>query len=156
MKNTRRKFLRDCTAISVVSALAPASVLANAAATPEKNVLPGHLPGDEFISQLNTIFRIDAGRRGIVHVRLDEVRHVPGQAVRPGRGLCESPANASLSLFFVGRRSELLAQDTYSFEHDALGRFELFIVPVFTRNPEKIDYHAVIFRRGEGVSNLTV
>jgi hypothetical protein len=50
------------------------------------------------------------------------------------------------SLIFCGRRSEMLEQKTLTFEHDQLGRFELLVLPIFTRHPDKIKYQAVFNR----------
>jgi len=51
----------------------------------------------------------------------------------------------SFSLLFRGPLRPPLAQQIYSFEHDGLGRFELFIVPV-QRDAHGMYYEAVVSR----------
>ena len=66
--------------------------------------------------------------------------------VKPGKRPPPDAGNEKFSLVFSGSRAELLPQDTYAFDHQTLGRFDVFIVPVNTRNPAKIDYQAVVNR----------
>lgn len=52
------------------------------------------------------------------------------------------------SLLFTLPPGEHFAQDTYLIEHDALGAFYLFVVPVSPQNKQSQDfYEAVIYRR---------
>ena len=53
------------------------------------------------------------------------------------------------SLVFAGNRAQQLPQETYTFEHPRLGHFEMFIVPVYSRDPAVHKYEAV-FNRPSG------
>lgn len=70
----------------------------------------------------------------------------PEKPLKPGRRPPPDAANERFSLIFSGSKDELLEQNTYPCEHQALGRFDIFIVPIFRRNPAKMDYEAVVNR----------
>jgi hypothetical protein len=143
---SRRKFLVHCTAISAAAVLTPGLTLAAGVPPVRRPLSWEEMDGATFAQELHTPFRIHAGPARSILVTLEEVRFQPAAPLSRGR---HSPAEAggeTFSLIFSGRRSELLGQETYAIEHAHLGRFELFIVPVFTRNPAKIDYAAVINR----------
>lgn len=59
-----------------------------------------------------------------------------------------SPGMECFSLFFTGSPAKQFTQDTYLVEHDALGTFYLFIVPVNGHSAKGPDYYeAIIYRR---------
>jgi hypothetical protein len=97
-------------------------------------------------SQVNTPFRIQTASGRTIKVTLAEVKIGLERALEAGRRAPQEAENERFSLVFSGARGELLEQNTYSFEHQRLGRFDLFVVPVFTRNRAKIDYQAVVNR----------
>jgi hypothetical protein len=144
--STRRKFLFDLSAVSVAALASPARMLAEAAPSVRRRNCVRGLSCDSFSGQVNSTFRIHATPLMSIQVKLDEVRLTLDKPAKPGKRPRPDAGNEKFSLFFVGRRSELLKQGTYTFEHDTLGRFDLFMVPVFTRNPEKIDYQ-IVFNR---------
>jgi hypothetical protein len=86
-------------------------------------------------AQLDTIFHA-ACEAGQVPLRLAEV--VEGQS--------DSRAQR-FSILFHGAADRMLPQGTYSFRHDILGEFLLFIVPVVGSNDERIVYEACFNRR---------
>jgi len=59
-----------------------------------------------------------------------------------------APHHVNFSLVFRGPHQPLLPQRIYALEHDALGRLDLFIVPV-RRAPEGLEYEAVFNRVNE-------
>jgi len=86
-------------------------------------------------AQLDTIFHA-AGEAGQVPLLLAEV--VEGQSDRRVH---------RFSILFHGAADRPLPQGTYSFRHDTLGEFLLFIVPVVGSNDERIVYEACFTRR---------
>ena len=82
--------------------------------------------------------------------RVVELKLVEAALDRPrpqhGRRPPPDAYNEKFSLIFSGPRAELLPQDVFTLEHPRLGRMDLFLVPIFTRNPQKMDYE-VIFNR---------
>ena len=72
---------------------------------------------------LNTSFRTFAGHAAEMPLVLAQV--VPGPATN-----CGGLQYESFSLVFHGPEKPLLPQGTRRFEHDHLGSFDLFIVPI--------------------------
>lgn len=104
------------------------------------------IPCSAFASQLNTPFLIQAASGRTIKVSLAAVQTRQEKPLKPGRQPPPDAGNEKFSLFFSGSRGDLLPQETYLVAHETLGRFDLFLVPVFTRNPAKIDYQAVVSR----------
>lgn len=143
---TRRKFLFDCSAVITAALTAPGVVMADSAMPSPMVRRAGEIPRAAFASQVNTCFRIhtDAGRA--IKVTLAEVKIRPEKPPKAGKRPLPDAGNEKFSLVFSGSRADLIQQDTYRLAHETLGRFDLFIVPIYTRNPAKIDYQAVINR----------
>ncbi|HEY0100746.1 MAG TPA: hypothetical protein VGB76_17500 [Pyrinomonadaceae bacterium] len=85
--------------------------------------------------QLNTKFRLSVEPETFVELELVKVEthdDVPGQTER-------------FSALFRGSLNQFLPQSTYAFEHEALGSFELFIVPL--RQDGEGFYYEAVFNR---------
>ena len=106
------------------------------------------IPCSALVRQLNTPFRIQAASGRTIKVTLAEVKMRKEKPSKPGRRPPPDAGNEKFSLFFSGARGDLLKQDVYSVAHETLGRFDLFLVPICTRNPAKIDYQVVVSRPG--------
>jgi hypothetical protein len=99
----------------------------------------------ELAAQVNTRFRVYAPHGRVVELELVEASLDPK---RPQHGR-RPPLDADyekFSLIFCGLRREMLEQKALTFEHEQLGQFELLVLPIFTRNPDKIEYQAVFNR----------
>ena len=148
--NTRRKFLFDCSATAMAAMVVPGGVLAGAV-RPAANPPPlENISQATFSGQLNTPFEIHTEAAGVIRVVLDEVRSKACQPPKPGRRPPQDAGHEKFSLVFSGSRAELLEQNTYTFKHPVLGTFDLFIVPILTRHPRKIDYETVFNRPPRG------
>lgn len=79
------------------------------------------LAGTDFKRHLGEEFRIHYGGERPLPVRLSEVADHPHDAASP-RG--------PFSLLFHGPADGWLRQGTYTFEHDAMGRMDIFVVPL--------------------------
>jgi hypothetical protein len=140
----RRTFCLRSSASLALLAAAPWAVEAKPRRKVFENVpLPG--PGYQaFARQLSTTF----------HVRFGEQSFLPLQLIRAEvkeRSPRENPKALDadferFSLVFAGQRAPLLPQETYTFEHPQLGRFELFIVPVLSRDAARQKYEAIFNR----------
>lgn len=103
-----------------------------------------------FSEQLNTKFRIQLDPATRVELELTEAKPEKGQG--QGQGQAASPGSGpstsfeSFSLVFNGPGDRLLPQRIYPFEHDAIGRFDLFIVPV-GQSAGCFQYQAVFMRQ---------
>ncbi len=143
---SRRKFLSVCSAVSTAALVFPKAILAKAALPSWRQTSLEDLSCEMFAGHLNTTFWIHAPPGRSIPVNLVEVRRRPDKPLKPGQRPPGDAGNEKFSLFFSGLRRELLPQETYAFQHEALGRFDLFIVPIVTRNPLKIDYETVFNR----------
>jgi hypothetical protein len=95
---------------------------------------------------LNTTFRFVTAAGRSIKVTLTEVKMRPQKPLPPGRRPLPDAGHEQFSLFFSGARSDLLTQDIYTVAHETLGSFDVFLVPICTRNSARIDYQAVISR----------
>jgi hypothetical protein len=87
-----------------------------------------------FTQELNTKFHIPVDESQRVELELAEISE-----------LKESPRNEEFSIVFRGPKEAFLGQGTRYFEHDQLGKFELFIVPI--RHDDKGYYYEAVFNR---------
>jgi hypothetical protein len=93
-----------------------------------------------FARHLNTTFRIK-GSSGTVDLKLAKVTDLKATSKTPAR----IAGSESFSLLFVGsRKATSLTQDTYRVQHEALGRFSLFLVPV--GKPANRRFEAIFIR----------
>jgi hypothetical protein len=132
MSTSRRNFLKSgtmgllCAGIPVALAKVVVGAPAAAGALPEGNAKTLFLTKDTFTPHLNTIFRIQTGL-GPFDLKLTKITDLKAISKIPAR----IAGKESFSLLFVGPgNAKDLTQDTYVFEHAALGRFSLFLVPV--------------------------
>lgn len=100
----------------------------------------GSLTKDAFAPYVGTTFRVKAGAAS-VDLRLTKITDLKAIARIPSR----IAGRESFSLLFKGSsRARLLTQETRVIEHQELGRFSLFLVPVGrSRNRH---YEAIIIR----------
>ena len=97
-----------------------------------------------FAGRLGDMFRAHAGPEGVVTLELVQATDlgsgsdVAGGEGAPGQG-------ARFSLLFQGPHDRLLPQGTYQFDHDQIGSFPLFIVPVGAAK-SGLQYEAVFNR----------
>lgn len=91
-----------------------------------------------FAESVKTRFRVYPEQSDAVEVELIEL--VEGVS---------TPRQEQFSLLFQGPQTHFLPQMTYRVEHDRLGEFALFLVPV-GRTPDGFQYEAVFNRFIEG------
>jgi hypothetical protein len=145
--STRRKFLLDCSAVSLTALAAPPTLLAGTAGPSLWRRSLDDISCEAFASQLRTKFRVFNARGRFIEVTLDRVKVRPDPPVQPGKAPPKDAGHEKFSLFFSGRRDEMLPQETRPFEHEILGRFDCFIVPIHTRDSRRINYEMVCNRR---------
>jgi hypothetical protein len=94
---------------------------------------------ETFTAYLNTSFRVKT-HSGSVKLKLTAVTDL--------KAISKTPAliagKESFSLMFEGRSKNSFTQDTYAVEHEVLGTFSLFLVPV--GKPANHHYEAIIIR----------
>ena len=98
---------------------------------------------ETFLPHVNAKFRLLLDDAETVEMELVEATHITGAHSRvPNKnGLVQDV----FSLMFHGPEDRILPQRSYPFEHEKIGRFELFLVPV-EKLPGAIRYQ-VIFNR---------
>jgi hypothetical protein len=94
---------------------------------------------ESFRPHLNTKFRVLCGPEQWVEVELVEA----SESAPPRPGIISKQER--FSLVFSAPHDSPLWQGLYQFEHDALGEFALFIVPV-GRGEQGVDFEAVFNR----------
>jgi hypothetical protein len=104
---------------------------------------PDQLKLETFSPWLRTKFRAILDSANFVEIELAEANTLtyPGQPQSGAKG----PMQDSFSLVFHGPDNRFLPQRMYPFEHDQIGRFELFIVPI-GHKPGIIQYQAIFNR----------
>ena len=89
---------------------------------------------ENFASHLNSTFALKLGESTIDLTLTQATKH----PVRPYQGMMREP----FSLFFRSGSQVVLPQRQYPFAHEAMGKLDIFIVPV-AREPAGIVYEAV-------------
>jgi Domain of unknown function (DUF6916) len=137
---SRRQFLISCSSLTLAAGLAPASLFARS----WRNISLDQIDFETFLTQQGAVFRVLPESAPAVKLKLVEVQK--RQATCPGALAAEDAENEKFSLLFRGGDSPALRQDTYVFEHDDIGRFAMFIVPVRIGNDGR-NYYQAIFNR---------
>ncbi|HVQ40190.1 MAG TPA: hypothetical protein VMS31_21800 [Pyrinomonadaceae bacterium] len=84
--------------------------------------MPADLTEAEFSKHVNTKFRV-----GLDAEAVDlELVQVKGYMKNPG----DQEGMERFSIFFTGPAKPFLPQSTYALSHDAMGTFDLFLVPI--------------------------
>jgi hypothetical protein len=104
---------------------------------------PDQLKLETFSPWLKSKFRVTLDSANFLEVELAEANALtyPGQPQSGAKG----PMQDSFTLVFHGPDNRFLPQRMYPFEHDQIGRFELFIVPI-GKKPGFIQYQAIFNR----------
>ena len=82
-----------------------------------------------FAGHLGDVFRVHAGPADVVALELVQATDLGSRSDMAG-GEGAPGQGERFSLLFQGPHDRLLPQGTYPFEHDQIGSFPLFIVPV--------------------------
>jgi hypothetical protein len=138
---TRRRFLLSCSALAITASAAPA--IAFSAPLRSGWAALDEIRFQDFAAVVNTGFRVVTGSR-TVELRLVGVK--PAASSSSARVNNEDAGNEKFSLLFSGPVGEPLSQDTHLFEHQRIGRFRMFIVPVGPREQDHRCYEAVFNR----------
>jgi hypothetical protein len=97
-----------------------------------------NLTKEMFRESLNTKFRIKAETEGFIELEMIELTES-----------ISTPKHEQFALLFRGPQNPYLPQMIYHLEHEKLGEFEMFLVPV-GRDQSGFQYEAVINRFQEG------
>ena len=94
---------------------------------------------DTFAPLEGQTFRLHVEGVPPVEMRLESVTEIPVPGWRPQEA---AEHRTPFSLVFLCRSQYVLQQAIYRFEHEAIGPFEIFIVPI-SRTAEGVSYEVV-------------
>ena len=139
-KPTRRQFLVNCSAIAVTASVAPATL----GGPSRSRAVPLEQIGlVDFARQFNTTFVVRPERGAPIELVLVEIRPLASKIAAPN---AEDARNEKFALLFRGSLAASLRQDTYSFEHQRVGSFAMFIVPIGCMDQSHCYYEAIFNR----------
>jgi len=144
---TRRNFLLNCSAVAVTASVAPVSVFASPRRLAEVPLEQISLAA--FLSHANSTFQAQLDSGPAVGLQLVEIVSTPAVPAQFSNSL--DGANEKFSLLFSGPLNHPLEQNTYSFECQGIGRFEMFIVPIGSTETTHLYYEAIFNRPVGGV-----
>jgi len=141
---TRRRFLVNCSVLAAAATVAPATLggPARGRAVALEQIGPA-----DFARQLNTPFVVRPERATPTQLVLVEIRPLALPNAAPN---AEDARNEKFALLFRGSLASPLTQNTYSFEHYRVGRFEMFIVPIGYLDQSQCYYEAIFNRPARG------
>jgi uncharacterized protein DUF6916 len=148
MMTNRRQFLTGCSTLALAAAFPPPAI--SAATVFRRKPALGQLTYEAFSKCVGSSFILLRGAKPAVALELANARQQ-----EPSRFESANAPDAGherFSLMFCGPHSDVLPQDTYSFEHGRLGRFEMFIVPMGVKE-ETHCYYQAVFNRPLGVGD---
>ena len=100
----------------------------------------------QLAAQINTPFRVYAPSGRVVELRLLKAPFTAPFSIVPGRRPPADTGNEKFSLIFSGPPNELLPDAIHQFEHEELGRFDMYIGQVGPRDSERVRYQSVFNR----------
>ena len=142
--STRRKFLFDCSsAVAFLAFFPPGLVTLRAAPCADAQSID-QMSYAMLADQVNTTFRVRAlsGRK----VELTLLKAPLARPPRAGRRPAADAGNEKFALVFSGPKHDLIASAIHPFEHDQLGRFEMYIGRIGTQDTRRVRYESVFNR----------
>jgi hypothetical protein len=146
LMTSRRRFVLNCS--TGLAAITTAPLIF--AATQRKAPSSRDLNYATFAEQLNTSFRV-VPQFGHTELKLVRVRLAPRPAVATAGRLPADADNEKFSLIFEGPGNFALPAAIYTFEHEQLGRFEMYFGEIGLRDSSFIRYEAVFNQRPQKV-----
>lgn len=140
MRSTRRRFVRDCSALAAAAVVLPHLAIAVPRRLREMSLADVSYP--MFAAQVHTRFGVRDARGNTQALELVEAR----LAAPVGGFSAGEFGGGQFTLSFRGEAVRRLQQDTYAFDHARLGRFPMFIVPVGREAGRHCFYEAVFNR----------
>ena len=143
---TRRQFLYNSSSAMAVLAVLPTSAFGKTANAGRDFRLLTQISYSQLAAQVHTQFRVYAPSGRVIELRLLKAPLTAPSPVVPGRRLPADAVNEKFSLVFSGPQDELLPEAIHLFEHDELGRFNMYIGQIGPRDSERVRYQSVFNR----------
>ena len=141
--SSRRNFIFECSAVVAGVAVAPMSSLNRLVA---RRRAPDQISYQAFVRQVNTIFHVHSSTGPVVKLELLKAPLARATPQVPGRRPPADAGNEKFSLIFSGPKQTVLAPAIHRFEHDELGRFEMYIGQIGTEDTVRVRYESVFNR----------
>ena len=140
--NSRRQFIFDCSAFVAVFAVAPLSPLNRPVNSVGSFRSLEEMSYPMLADQLNTTFEVRVSALQVVKLKLLKAPLAQSTPIRPGRRLPGDDGHEKFSLIFSGPADQVLPSAIHRFEHEALGRFEMFISQIGRPLADDVRYEA--------------
>jgi hypothetical protein len=137
---SRRQFLRNSSALAVAAVMAPAAAFAVPIKTRDSGI--AQIAFSDFASSVNTVFWTATKAGQTVGLLLVTAKLSPAS----GAAVAPDARKEKFSLLFAGPLRSPISPNTQRFEHDELGKFEMFIGPV-GRAEADLCYYEAVFNR---------
>jgi hypothetical protein len=144
--STRRTFIFKCAGAAMALGLVPVttiSALAGRSGTFRPLV---DLEYPALAGQVNTQFQVRLASGQTLPLKLLKAPLAPPTPVVSGRRPPGDAGNEKFSLIFSGPKDQLIEPAIHQFEHEDLGRFEMYIGQIGTCDPDAVRYETVFNR----------
>jgi hypothetical protein len=149
--STRRIFIFKCAGAVVVLGLAPLTAIYVSAGVSRNFRSVVDLSYPMLAGQINTQFRVHLASGQTICLKLLKAPLARPAPALPARRPPGDAGNEKFSLIFSGPTNQLLEPAIHQFEHGDLGRFEMYIGQIGTRDPDAVRYETVFNRRPASV-----
>jgi len=140
--NSRRKFIFDCSAVAAALTVAPLSSFSRPAISGGGMQSLEQMSYPVLAGQVNTTFRVRVSSRQVVELKLLKAPLAPPTPVALFRRAPGDAGHEIFSLIFAGPKNELIPPAVHRFEHDHLGRFEMYIGQIGMPEAGSVRYEA--------------
>ena len=147
---TRRQFLGESSVLALSLALTPEAALAHPYQARERDL--DQISFRAFASSVGNGFQMSQG--GYPRLRLVLVQARPELPIAARQNAPAPTEDEHFSLLFQGPLDQPVEQGTHWFEHPRIGRFAMFIVPIYSSDLDRLHYEAV-FNRPVEFESLT-
>jgi len=134
--SSRRKFIFDCSTAVAAFGLLPMGSFGLPAISGGRYQSLDDMSYPVLSAQINTLFRTRLSTLQTVKLKLLKAPLAPATLITPGYPLPGDAGYEKFSLIFVGEKHTLLPSAIHCFEHEELGRFEMYIGQIGTTDDD--------------------
>jgi hypothetical protein len=150
--NTRRKFLVDFSTALAALALAPMRLISAPLISGGGWRALEQMSYSSLAEQINTMFQVRLSSTRVVKLRLLKAPLAPSTRHAPSGRPPGDAGNEKFSLIFNGPKGDLIEPAIHQFEHERLGRFEMYIGGIGARDGDSVRYETVFNRAAPATS----
>jgi hypothetical protein len=149
--SSRRKFIFDCSAAMAAFSLLPMGSFCGPVISGGSLQSINDMSYPVLAAQINTPFRVRLSTLQTVELKLLKAPLAPPTPVLAGHPLPGDAGYEKFSLIFSGSKDKLIKSAIHHFEHEELGRFEMYVGQIGTTD-EDVRYEAGFNRPAPVVS----